>query len=161
MSPSRVKSFSHRFRVNAPLLAVAAFHRDSRALKRLTPPPVFVQLHRMEPLGENSVTDFTMWMGPLPVHWIAIHTNVDPMHGFQDSQLQGPFARWEHRHTFEPLDDKTTLVTDQIQAEFGDGFWGLLGRFMWLNLPFMFAYRGWVTRRAVEKAVRMSRTAIE
>jgi ligand-binding SRPBCC domain-containing protein len=99
-----------------------------------------------------------MWMGPLPVHWIAIHKNVDPMHGFQDNQLSGPFVRWEHRHIFEPLDDRTTIVVDEIQAELGKGFWGLLSRFMWINLLFMFAYRGWATRRAVEKSVMLNRS---
>lgn len=154
-----IKNFCHRIRVRAPLQRVVDFHHDSRALKRLTPPPVFVQLHRVDPLGENSITDFTMWMGPLPVRWVAVHTNVDLQRGFQDSQERGPFARWEHRHLFEPLDETTTEIIDDISAEFGRGFWGLLGRFIWLNLPFMFAYRGWVTRRAVEKAARVNRLA--
>ena len=46
---------------------------------------------RLEPLGNGSVSEFTLWMGPLPVHWIAIHKDVDPMRGFQDNQLSGPF----------------------------------------------------------------------
>lgn len=146
-----IKRFRRRFTVKVPLHRVAEFHRDSRALKRLTPPPVFVQLHRVDPLAENSITDFTMWLGPLPVRWTAVHTEVHPSRGFKDSQLRGPFASWEHRHLFVPLDESTTEVVDEIQAAFSSGVWGLLGRFMWLNLPFMFAYRGWVTRRALEK----------
>jgi ligand-binding SRPBCC domain-containing protein len=147
-----MKRFSHQFKVNAPLDVVAGFHQDSRALKRLTPPPVFVQMHHVEPLAENSVADFTMWMGPLPVRWIATHKDVDPMRGFRDVQVRGPFTHWEHQHLFESVNERTTVVIDQIQAQFGKGLWGLLSRFMWLNLPFMFAYRGWVTRREVEKA---------
>lgn len=145
-----MKQFTHRTRVKAPLATVAAFHHDSRALKRLTPPPVYVQLHRVEPLGENSIADFTLWMGPLPVRWVAVHTEVDPQTGFVDRQVRGPYAYWVHRHSFEPQDAGTTDVIDEIQAEFGEGFWGLLSRFMWLNLSLMFAYRGWVTRRAIE-----------
>lgn len=150
-----IKRFRHRFHVRAPVQLVAQFHRDSRALKQLTPPPVFVQLHRADPLAENSITDFTMWLGPLPVRWVAVHTEVDPLRGFQDSQVRGPFARWEHRHSFLPLDETATEIIDEIQAEFAGGFWGLIGRFMWFNLPVMFAYRGWVTRRALARAATM------
>jgi ligand-binding SRPBCC domain-containing protein len=55
---------SYRFQVNAPLEAVSFFHRDTRALKKLTPPPVIVRLRRVEPLAEGSVSEFTLWFGP-------------------------------------------------------------------------------------------------
>jgi ligand-binding SRPBCC domain-containing protein len=148
---SKVRRFEHRFRVKASLGAVAAFHQDSRALKLLTPPPVFVQMHRVEPLAEGSVADFTLWLGPLPVRWVAVHTQVDPRTGFKDRQERGPFASWVHRHIFRAVDAETTEVIDEVEAEFGGGMMGLIGRLMWLNLPLMFAYRGWATRRALEK----------
>jgi ligand-binding SRPBCC domain-containing protein len=151
-----IRRFTHRFRVKAPLSAVAAFHQDSHALKLLTPPPVLVQMHRVEPLAENSVADFTLWLGPLPVRWVAVHTNVDPLTGFTDRQESGPFAFWVHQHSFEPRDEAETEVIDEIQAEFGRGFLGLLSRLMWINLPFMFFYRGWVTRRSIEKAMALN-----
>ena len=55
--------FEHCFEVNAPLEAVAEFHRDARALRRLTPPPMWAQFHRVEPLGEGSKAEFTLWLG--------------------------------------------------------------------------------------------------
>lgn len=85
--------FDTSFTVPAPLQKVAEFHRDTRALKRLTPPPVFVQIHSMEPLAEGSRSVFTMWFGPLPLRWTAIHSNVDTMHGFTDTQEKGPAAK--------------------------------------------------------------------
>ena len=60
-------TFEFRFRVPAPLSVVRRFHHDTSALKKLTPPPVFVQLHEIEPLSEGSVSRFTLWMGPLPL----------------------------------------------------------------------------------------------
>ena len=63
--------FDFTFSVRAPLQAVAAFHHDTRALKRLTPPPVFVQIHSMEPLAEGSRSEFSMWFGPVPLRWVA------------------------------------------------------------------------------------------
>jgi ligand-binding SRPBCC domain-containing protein len=138
--------YTHRFTVNAPLAAVAAFHRDSRALRQLTPPPMWVQFHQVDPLAEGSIADFTMWLGPLPVRWTAVHTQVSP-HGFTDTQQRGPFKAWRHRHTFQELNEWTTGIIDEIEAEPGN----LISRFMWLTLPILFAFRGWRTRRALRK----------
>lgn len=74
-------TFTYTFVVNAPLTAVAAFHHDTRILKKLTPPPIFVQIHRYEPLGDGSEAEFTLWFGPLPVRWLAVHLEVGE-HGF-------------------------------------------------------------------------------
>jgi len=138
--------YTHRFTVNAPLSAVAAFHHDSRALRQLTPPPMWAQFHQVDPLGEGSVADFTMWMGPLPVRWTAVHSEVSPT-GFTDTQQQGPFKSWQHRHTFRKLNPWSTEVIDEIESEPGN----LISRFMGLTLPILFAYRGWRTRHALRK----------
>lgn len=144
--------FQHEFQVKAPVEQVAEFHRDTTTLKLLNPPPLFVQFNSLEPLSEGSVADFTIWFGPLPINWVAVHSDVNPMEGFTDTQLKGPFKTWVHRHTFRRLDQDTCEVKDEIQAEPGEGiFRGLLSRLMWFNLPLLFAYREWRTRRAVEK----------
>ncbi len=145
-----MKQYMHRFRVKASLERVAAFHHDSRALKQLTPPLVFVTFNDVQPLGEGSVSDFKLWLGPIPIRWVAVHSQVGPT-GFTDTQAEGPFKQWVHRHTFERIDITTTEVKDEIQAEPGTHpFWGLISRFMWLNLPIMFAFRAWRTRRALK-----------
>ncbi|MFC1878828.1 hypothetical protein ACFLZW_02830 [Chloroflexota bacterium] len=147
-----MRKYSHRFSVQAPLGAVVEFHQDSRALKLLTPPPLFVTFNKVEPLAEGSVADFTMWLGPLPIHWVATHSGVDPMHGFSDSQTTGPFEVWIHRHSFESLDDNNTEIVDQIQAKPSNHpFWGIVSRIMWLSLPVLFVYRSRQTRRALER----------
>lgn len=152
--------FVHSMLLQASLEQVAAFHHDARALKLLTPLPVVVQLHEVQPLSEGSIADFTMWLGPLPVHWRAVHSNIDLLRGFTDTQVSGPFRCWVHRHSFSPVSEETTLVTDEIEAEYGSHpFWGLVSRFMGLNLPVLFAYREWVTRQALKKMRIQSRMA--
>jgi ligand-binding SRPBCC domain-containing protein len=139
--------YIHKFTVQAPLAAVAAFHQDSRALRMLTPPPIWVQFHRVDPLAEGSVADFSMWFGLIPVRWTAVHSEVTA-NGFVDTQQRGPFRSWQHRHTFQPLNVQATGVIDEIEAEPGN----LISRIMWLTLPILFAYRAWRTRRALRKA---------
>jgi ligand-binding SRPBCC domain-containing protein len=146
-----LSTYRHRTQVKASLARVAEFHRDSWALKRLTPPPVIVQMHDVQPLAEGSRAAFTLWMGPVPVHWVAIHQEVDMPRGFSDVQQAGPFACWRHRHSFVRLDEDMTEVVDEIQAEFGRGpAKGLVCRLMWWSLPVLFAYRGWMTKRLTE-----------
>ncbi|MFM8892078.1 MAG: SRPBCC family protein [Planctomycetia bacterium] len=148
--------FDYSFTVAAPLSAVRDFHRDTRALKLLTPPPTIVRIHSVEPLAEGSVSRFTLWVGPVPLHWKAVHRGVTD-HGFTDVQAEGPAARWEHTHTFVPLSAATTEIREHIEFEHARGWWGLFTRLLFSrpNLWLMFTYRAIVTRRHL----RPSRTA--
>jgi ligand-binding SRPBCC domain-containing protein len=139
--------FDYSFTVSAPLQAVRDFHHDTSALKRLTPPPTIVQLHSIEPLGEGSVSKFTLWVGPLPLRWTAVHRNVSPT-GFTDIQAEGPAATWEHTHTFSAVSPTVTRIDEHIEYEHKRGLWGLVTRLLFSkpNLYFMFTFRKLATR---------------
>lgn len=143
--------FQHRFDVRAPLAAVAEFHRRSASMGAITPPPVIVRIHSAPAvLQEGDLMEFTLWLGPLPIRWLARIEDVTP-HGFVDRQISGPFSQWKHTHTFVANGESTT-VHDQVEAEYSDKlFWKLVGMGMWLNLRLLFAFRGWKTRRLLEK----------
>ncbi|MDA0350707.1 MAG: cyclase [Chloroflexi bacterium] len=143
-------SFRSHFTVRAPLEVVARFHADPRALLRLTPPPTIIRVHRMDPLAEGSVSDFTMWVGP-PIHWRAVHSDLGP-NGFTDTQERGPMARWVHRHYYRALAPDRTEVTDEIWYAHPAGWRGLLTRLLFSTIPLrgLFAYRSWVTRRTLD-----------
>jgi ligand-binding SRPBCC domain-containing protein len=144
---TKMPAFDYTFTVNAPLTAVADFHRDTRILKKLTPPPVFVQIHRAEPLAEASVAEFTMWFGPLPLRWQAVHTDVGP-HGFTDTQTEGPLRYWQHTHRFTAASPTVTQIHEQIEYDYDDGLWGLFTRLLF-NKPGLYALftaRKWLTR---------------
>ena len=114
----------------------------------ITPPPMIVRVHAAPAvLAEGDTMDFTLWAGPIPVRWIARIEDASP-EGFTDRQIRGPFAAWAHRHTFVRVDDRTTDVVDEVEAELKRHlFWGLAGALMWIGMPVLFAYRGWKTRR--------------
>jgi len=139
--------FDFSFTVDAPIAAVRDFHRDTSALKRLTPPPTFVRLISIEPLAEGSVSKFVLWVGPLPLRWTAVHRDVSD-HGFTDVQASGPAAAWAHTHTFTALSSTTTRIDEHIEYAHKRGPWGIV---TWLlfskpNLWLMFTYRKMVTR---------------
>lgn len=147
--------FDFSFKVEAPLPVVRDFHHDTSALKTLTPPPTIVQIHSVEPLSEGSVSTFTLWVGPLPLRWKAVHRGVSDK-GFTDVQASGPAKKWEHTHTFTQLNDSATRIDEHIEYEHRSGFWGLVTRllFSWPNLFFMFSYRKWITQRICHRRAK-------
>jgi ligand-binding SRPBCC domain-containing protein len=142
--------FEYQFVVRAPVSAVSVFHHDPRVLKKLTLPPVFIQIHQFEPLAEGATAEYTLWIGPLPIPWTAVHSDVTEQ-GFTDTQRQGPFKRWQHTHRFEAVNDQQTLVKEHIEYVYLPGLRGLLSRLLFnrATLFFMFSARKWLTRRYV------------
>lgn len=144
--------FESRFVVDAPPSTVIDFHRRSASMGAITPPPIIARLHAAaEYLGEGDEMAFTLWIGPLPLRWLARIEDVGPA-GFRDRQLRGPFAFWLHQHRFEVLPDGRTAVHDRIEARLRrHPLWGPVGAMMWLGMPLLFAYRGWRTRGLLEQ----------
>ncbi|HEY5669941.1 MAG TPA: hypothetical protein VIS10_08060 [Anaerolineales bacterium] len=146
-----MRRYRHTFTVKANKQAVADFHSHSSSMASITPPPVIVQMHKApENLGENSEMEFTLWLGFLPIRWLASIEDISPT-GFTDRQIRGPFKEWSHRHTYIPIDEKHTEIIDEISYSFKeDLYWGLIGWGMATSLPLLFAYRAWKTRRILK-----------
>ena len=146
-----MRLFHHEFMVNAPIARVAEFHRSALTIKQLTPPPMIVKFNQLELLGEGSRADFTLWFGLIPIHWLAVHSTVDPIESYTDTQVNGPFQTWIHRHSFKRLTDDMTKIIDEIEGQPSNHlFWGVVSRSMWLTPPISFSYRARQTRLAVE-----------
>jgi ligand-binding SRPBCC domain-containing protein len=143
--------YGHLFRVRAPLAAVAEFHRQANSMAAITPPVIPMQMEQgPSRLDRGDQMSFTMWLGPLPVKWRAYIGQLSSG-GFEDHQLEGPFRYWVHRHAFAQVDEHTTEVTDEVQAGLRwHPLWAPIGLSMWLGLPLLFAFRGWMTRRLLE-----------
>lgn len=150
--------FRHSFLVNASVEAVATFHSDTSALKRLTPPPIIAQIHAYEPLGEGSNACFTLWFGPVPVHWQAVHSDVGPT-GFTDTQVSGPLRSWRHTHRFVAVGPGQTRVDDHIVYDHHQGWRGLLSRALFSRpgLLYLFTARKILTRRGVAQRLAARR----
>ena len=150
--------FRHSFIVDAPVEAVAAFHSDTGVLKRLTPMPIVAQIHDYEPLGDGSNARFTLWFGPIPVRWHAIHSDVGPS-GFTDTQVSGPLRSWRHTHHFVPNGPNQTRVEDTILYEHHSGLRGVMSRTLFSRpgLLYLFTARKILTRRGVAQLMAARR----
>jgi ligand-binding SRPBCC domain-containing protein len=154
-------NYQSRFRVHAPVAMVAEFHSHSAAMAAITPPPIVVQVHQApEQLAEGDAMDFTLWLGPLPVHWVARFEDVTPT-SFVDRQVRGPMRVWRHHHRFVVVDERTTDVVDDVELEVRPHLlWGPVGLGMALGLPMLFAYRAWRTRQLLEKTFRSGSSVV-
>ena len=143
--------YYHRFRVRAPLARVTEFHSCAGSMTAITPPPIFIRMKSApNTLREGDEMDFTMWIGPLPVRWLARIEGTSAA-GFTDRQLRGPFAEWVHHHRFTAVDAQTTEINDEITLRLrSHPIWWLVGFGMRAGLPILFAYRAWKTRRLLQ-----------
>lgn len=154
--PPGPPSFARRFVVDAPVDAVAGFHEGPDALARLQPPLSGTRFHRVDPLAEGSVTEFTMGPAPVGIRWRAVHRDVQPGVGFTDVQAVGPMRSWIHRHEYRALGPERTEVSDRIWYEHQRGPRGLPTRLLFNGraLGVLFHYRAFSTRRAVSAATQ-------
>ncbi len=145
-------TFDYKFTIEAPVTAVSHFHHDTRVLKTLTPPPIFAQIHHFDPLADGSIAEFTLWFGPVPVRWKAIHSNVS-VNGFTDTQVSGPLKSWSHTHTFTAVSETVTEIHEHIEYEYQGGWRGLVNRLMFgkPGLMGLFTARKMITRRQLAK----------
>ena len=109
-------------------------------------------MHRVEPLIEGSVADFTLWFGLLPIRWVARHSNVDAERGFTDTQVRGPMKHWVHNHAFSEEDGGLSRITEHIEYDHFSGVQGLLSRMLFtpIGLRLTFCHRRFATRRLLE-----------
>lgn len=144
--------FTHSSIINAPVEAVWKFHERQDILQLLTPPWQPVQVLRREGgLNEGAITEFKLFIGLLPLTWLARHTDFEQYRLFTDVQISGPFESWVHRHEFTEEDGKTRL-TDNISYSMpgGDGVEFVSGWLIQLQLEAMFRYRHFITKRECE-----------
>ncbi|MHC5934516.1 SRPBCC family protein [Nostoc sp.] len=144
--------FKHSSVINAPPEVVWKFHERSDILQLLNPPWQPVQVVRREGgLNVGAITEFRLFLGPLPLTWLARHTESEKYRLFTDEQISGPFESWVHRHEFEPENGKTKL-TDTISFSIPGG--GTVefvsGWLVQVQLEAMFRYRHYVTKRECE-----------
>lgn len=130
---------------------MTAFHNDPKALSKLTPPPIFMQLHRDD---RTSLTDgeleFTLWFLFIPIRWTACHEPGPTEHSFADHMVKGPLASWRHEHIFEETPEGVALI-DRLRIEHQPGIKGILTRLLLDGIPLriLFFYRHLRTKLAV------------
>lgn len=150
--PMQKKVFEHVSVMPGTAQQLYAWHSDPKAFSRLTPPPIFIQMraNRLQGLTGGTV-DFNMWLGPVPIHWIAQHEPGPTPTSFIDRQVTGPMGYWEHHHLMEDVAGGVKL-TDRVTLAHKPGLAGVFSRLMFDGLPLriFFTYRHLRTRMGMK-----------
>lgn len=125
-----------------------AWHTRPGAFERLSPPWQSVEIEKPAPVENGSQVLLRLKKGPLVFRCAATHQDVDPGRGFTDVLTAAPFARWVHRHDFEP-DGNASVLRDRIDYKLAGGVLGrlLAGRQVRRDLATTFAFRHETTSR--------------
>ena len=140
--------FRKSLHVDAPRDAVFSWHTRPGAFQRLAPPwaPVRVIETTGRPPQEGARVRLQVQVGPVGLPWTAVHGPCIDGERFIDTQTSGPFARWEHTHHFETVDERTTRLEDAIEYALPLGHLGRLGhRYAAREIARLFAYRHRIT----------------
>lgn len=148
--------FTKTLRLAVPAKYAFDWHAQPGTLRRLLPPWEKITIHSAaEGIHDGARVVMSVPVGPLRKRWIAEHTDFQEGREFTDIQISGPFRSWRHRHVFNPIDETSCELVDEIDYELPLGTVGKAGSsFARKQLEQMFAYRHARTAAEIETHYR-------
>lgn len=120
--PDDLRTVERATSMPASAEALWEWHTRPGAFERLAPPwePVEV-LARSGGITDGATVTLRVHAGPVPMKWTSRHHDVQPGRGFSDTQVDGPFSVWVHRHAMVPEGAASSRMVDTIRyaAPFG------------------------------------------
>ncbi len=101
--------------VPLPIEEVFEVFADAGQLERITPPWLNFSILTPRPIEmhEGTLIDYRLRLRYFPIKWRTEICVWEPPFRFVDQQLQGPYRKWYHEHTFEAVEDGT-IVADHV-----------------------------------------------
>ena len=86
------------------------FFGDPWNLEEITPPWLrFRILEAPASLERGSLLVYRLQLFGLPIRWRTEIVEWRPPYAFTDTQIAGPYRRWEHTHRLRPVDGGTEI----------------------------------------------------
>jgi len=122
---------------------VFAFFSRPENLQKITPPWLdFRMVEVPKELVPGAIIRYRLSWHRLPIWWKTEISEWDPPHRFVDRALSGPYALWNHEHSFEPYDGGTTM-RDRVTYALPLGCLGSIAQRLWVrrDVEKIFDYR--------------------
>jgi ligand-binding SRPBCC domain-containing protein len=141
----RIHVFEQRQRLELPASETFAFFSDARNLEAITPPWLrfsILQATRFQ-MCSGAVIDYRLTLHGLPLRWRTRISLWEPPVRFIDVQVKGPYAHWEHTHTFEPAGERAVVISDRVRYALPLGPLGAIAHrlFVRRDIERIFAFR--------------------
>ena len=125
-----VHVLERRQRLPVPAERAFAFFSDARNLEAITPP--WLRFRVLTPgaieMREGALIDYRLRLHGMPLTWRTRIAVWEPPHRFVDVQLRGPYALWEHTHSFAPDGEDAVVIADRVRYALPFGRLGELAR---------------------------------
>jgi uncharacterized protein len=146
LAPSRqstlVQTLQREQLVPVSLDDVFEFFAQARNLESITPPSLRFALR--SPTGATHASTritYRLHLHGVPFGWETLIARWQPPNFFTDVQLRGPYALWEHRHSFESR-GATTVMRDRVEYVLPfHPFSALVRRFVRRDVEAIFDFR--------------------
>jgi ligand-binding SRPBCC domain-containing protein len=91
---------------------VFAFFADAHNLERITPPALHFSILTPAPIEmrPGARIEYRLSLFGVPFRWRTLIEAFEPEDRFVDVQLDGPYRRWHHTHTFEDTPGGTRMI---------------------------------------------------
>jgi ligand-binding SRPBCC domain-containing protein len=151
-----VRTFESEQFVPQPIETVFSFFSDARNLERITPPALrFEIVAAPDALAAGAEIAYKLHLHGVPFSWKTLIARWEAPNRFVDVQLRGPYACWNHEHSFESVAGGT-MVRDHVTYVLPLAPFGALGAgLVESDVNAIFAFR----RGAIEAALGAPKTA--
>ncbi len=114
----RTYSLRSELLIAAPIDQVFDFFSKAENLEKLTPSSLRFEILTPLPIQmmAGALIEYRLSLLGVPFKWLTEITAWEPGRRFVDVQRKGPYAKWEHEHTFEPRGDSTLMRDSLVYA---------------------------------------------
>jgi|SRR5579862_2112038 len=112
--------------LHRPIGEVFAFFSRPENLQQITPSWLdFAVVQAPRELQAGALIRYRLRWHVVPMRWTTEITKWNPPHEFVDRQISGPYALWNHEHSFAEKDGGT-MMGDRVTYELPLGWLGAI-----------------------------------